>query len=620
VSQDFESLLDECLNRIKSGADIEACLADYPDAADELRPLLRLAIKVRSLKEVPPRSSAAMATGRQRFLQQAAVMREEAETSPLASLREWWASLFQIGPAMARGLATTLLVVLLLVASLGGGAWAVSAHSLPGDLFYPVKLAREQVQLWLTFDQMAKEELEEEIQTRRIQETKTLLEERRAVNVAFKGTVNRVAEDTLVIDGVTVTVPINVSDQALQDGTEVKVEGWTQPDGTFLAGKLEVQEPEPTATLGSGAVPVSPVASDTSTPVNTDTPIPTATPIPTDTPAPTNTFTAVPPTATFTAVPTDTPKPTDTPTATATDTETPEPTSTRTLSPTMTETSTATATPTRPRVIKLQFEGAVKQISDRMWQVGGESVLVDAKTVIDKRGGAAEVGAWARVTAVRRTDNSLLALEIVIERPAERPPEVSEFQGVIQSFNDANWVIGGTSVHIVPSTDISGTPVVGWLAWVRAVRYQTGPWIATNIRVSPPEIVVQFEGVIESISDSQWTVAGRALVITGETSIEGSPIVGAIAEVEAVQKQDGTLVARWIRVHEPPTPEPTPTTAAEEPTLPPMAKETPTATSEPAATEQPEVKPPTGRSTIYPKPTLTKVPGMAPSLFMGLQD
>ena len=523
------------------------------------------------------------------------VLRERRQRSLLARASAWWRNLGGAPATLARGFATAALVLAFAALSLGGGALVASARSLPGDVFYPVKLVREKVQLWLTFDNVAKEDLRDAFEERRIAETKSLLEERRAASVAFTGTLDIISDTVVVIGGVTVTLPSDVTlAPALGSGAEVKVEAWTQPDGSVLARRIEIESDmaAPTAVPTSSATVPAVVNTDTPLPAPTNTPVGTATAIPTET---------------QTAEPTKTPIPPDTasPTPSRPCTSTAEPTSTRTRTRTLTPsaTSTATATPTQPRVIKLQFSGSISQIGQDSWQVGGETVLVTAETVIDKRGGPAEVGAWARVTAVRRdSDGALVALEIVIERPAAREPEVTEFQGLIESFTDAAWVVSGQAVRIAPDTTIEGTPVVGRMAAVRAKRFQDGPWTATHIRVLEPEIVVQFEGAIQSFSATEWVVEGRAIKITAETAIEGAPAVGRLAEVEAVQKADGTLVARWIRVSA--EPEPSPTVA--------LVPATPTPAPTQGTAVTPEPSPlPTETAISQTQPTLAaKTPGV----------
>jgi hypothetical protein len=62
MSRRFETVLDECLDRVQAGASIEACLARYPEHAETLRPLLRLAAAVRAVPPPRPNPSAVQAS------------------------------------------------------------------------------------------------------------------------------------------------------------------------------------------------------------------------------------------------------------------------------------------------------------------------------------------------------------------------------------------------------------------------------------------------------------------------------------------------------------------------------------------------------------------------------
>ena len=364
------------------------------------------------------------------------------------------------------------------------------------------------------------------------------------------------------------------------DGAGVIVQGYVQKDGSLVAEKvtLDPQQAKPAA-----------IATSTSEPTATDTAIPAE------------------PTATL--WPTKPIEPTSTPWPSPTNTKPPEPTSTRSLTLTPSPTRTIMATPTAtPRPIKLQVEGAVSRIAADSWDVGGQTVLIGDSTVIDKRGGNAEVGAWARVTALRREDGALVALEIVIERGASRPPEIYEFQGVIEVLTDVKWTVSGTVVRITADTVINGTPQIGRAASVRALRAQDGSLTATNITVKPEDIV-QFEGVIQSVTASQWVVDGRAVQIASSTTIEGTPEIGAIAEIEAVQKADGSLVARWIRVHPKPTATPSPTR------LPTGTPARPASSATPAVTATSVVwGTPTAAATVNSQPpAATATPWLVPA-------
>jgi hypothetical protein len=77
MKEDFETILDESLSRLKQEKGVEACLQRYPQYAARLEPLLRAALKVEDLREIEPPSAGAKASGRERFLREAARLRRE---------------------------------------------------------------------------------------------------------------------------------------------------------------------------------------------------------------------------------------------------------------------------------------------------------------------------------------------------------------------------------------------------------------------------------------------------------------------------------------------------------------------------------------------------------------
>lgn len=62
----FNEILDRCIDRINRGQSIDACLADYPDYAEQLEPLLRTMTQTQAVYSFVPSASAKMAA-RQRF-------------------------------------------------------------------------------------------------------------------------------------------------------------------------------------------------------------------------------------------------------------------------------------------------------------------------------------------------------------------------------------------------------------------------------------------------------------------------------------------------------------------------------------------------------------------------
>src|SRR5882672_8098639 len=121
LSYNLTTILDICLERMRRGESIEACVLDYPSEAEELEPLLIAAMYTRSTFQPPPLAPEAR-QAIQRKLQLAVAARQ-------LTLRPTPARWF--GPFVMR-VALALVVALL---SLGGGI-AAAQSSLPGSTLY----------------------------------------------------------------------------------------------------------------------------------------------------------------------------------------------------------------------------------------------------------------------------------------------------------------------------------------------------------------------------------------------------------------------------------------------------------------------------------------------------
>jgi hypothetical protein len=66
MANDFERILDECIDRINRGEGLEACLADYPEHAQTLQPLLHAVLQTQEAYSFVP-SAAAKREARLRF-------------------------------------------------------------------------------------------------------------------------------------------------------------------------------------------------------------------------------------------------------------------------------------------------------------------------------------------------------------------------------------------------------------------------------------------------------------------------------------------------------------------------------------------------------------------------
>jgi hypothetical protein len=156
----FSEIFNECLDRLLKGEPINQLLAQYPDQAKELEPLLRTAAATRAFSKVQPGADF-KARARYEFLSAA----RELETQPKQrSFFKWrWQ------PAWAISLTAAVVVVLA-----GGGTVAASNGSMPGEALYSIKLATEKVQLVFTPSDVVKTELNAKFANRRAEEIEYL--------------------------------------------------------------------------------------------------------------------------------------------------------------------------------------------------------------------------------------------------------------------------------------------------------------------------------------------------------------------------------------------------------------------------------------------------------------
>ncbi|MFA5308993.1 MAG: DUF5667 domain-containing protein [Dehalococcoidales bacterium] len=162
--RDFDNILDECLDRLMRGEDVNTVLALYPDYAGELAPLLKTALETRHAAAVKPRPE---------FRQRAAyefqaAIRDMPAKPARNSFFKW----------QVRWMAPVAAVLVLLLA--GGGTVAAAANSLPDSPLYRVKLATETVRLAFTRSDLSKAELYAQFADERVDEIISMAEKGKA--------------------------------------------------------------------------------------------------------------------------------------------------------------------------------------------------------------------------------------------------------------------------------------------------------------------------------------------------------------------------------------------------------------------------------------------------------
>ncbi len=529
-----EEAFSEAVELLRTGESIDAFVKEHPEQASELAPLLDTVASVRAERVVPARPPEIAAASRERFM--AAVQRTVVAPSrkPLgfaAGMAAGWSALFGTfaGPRRTSYVMAALLAVVLLFGLSSTGVITAAASALPGEPLYQVKLANEQVQLFLARDESARQAVERAIADRRMQEAQTITQLRRPVtSMTIDGQLEAMSDAEWQVAG----LKIGITPQTRISGEPkvgAQVSGTVQApgDGTLIALELNVQ-----STQRQGAAPA---ATDTPTPTATSQPpTPTSTPTATQPPAtPTNELPAII-LATETLAPTGTPLPTSTATS--------APTATRTRTPT--PAPGPSSTPLRPTPEIGRKLGTVAQIDGYLWTIKEVDtilrVLVGANTEWVNN---PKLGDRVEAIFVIK-DGVILATKIEKTAGPDAPPESMDFSGLIQKLDGEWWTVRGISFRVSSATEIEGDPGIDRFAEVHAERRAGEDIWAKRIKVkSLPEY--EFTGAIEVVGRDSIIVRGVTVSIDNRTQYFGDPpMAGRLAEVQAMQFADGRLMAR----------------------------------------------------------------------------
>ncbi len=543
MSNEFTTVLDECLGRLKAGDSIDACLEHYPEHAEELEPLLQTVQHIEPLRFTEPPRPEALARGRELFLAKAARMREQQqETQPsLLERIKGFFSLEMPSPVWGRA-AAVVVIVLLLFGAVGRVVVQASESSLPGDPLYPVKQVTRQVQLFTTLSSEVRQARARRIQAEEREEVQQATEQGRAFE-----------ED---VAGIIVGWQPGSSIE-LEDGLYARVTETTDIDGQPMVGHIATVH----VRSENGQLVAERITVRSQTPSQ---------PVPTETP--TVTFTAVP-----TATPTNTPEPTKAPpTAAPTDTLKPKVTDTPTLAPTVTK---------GPSIDLYEVNGSIESISDdgTMWVVAGQDIRVTSSTIIV---GEPAEGRIAHVQMNRLDDETFVAVEINVEKLPTPTPAKVVISGVLESRESDRpvWYVSGQRIRLDDRSEVVGDMKLGAFVDVEGVRESSTTVFVDKITVVRTcENTVLLEGTILSFTADVWIVevgierTPFTVVIDGDTDIRNRPVVGAVAQIEACKTGD-TYRAMGIFVVPPPTPT---NTAAPSPTpAPAFLFSTPTVSPE----------------------------------------
>ncbi len=132
---------------------------------------------------------------------------------------------------------------------------------------------------------------------------------------------------------------------------------------------------------------------------------------------------------------------------------------------------------------EVEWFGVLNQMTEGAWVVGDQTVQVTPQTEIK---GNPQLGDLVKVHAVQ-TESGYAAREIEKIRsfPTAGAPQARNFKfyGTVESINGSTWVVSGITVTVDTNTKLKGNPVVGSQVEVKALAQTDGTYLATQIKV-----------------------------------------------------------------------------------------------------------------------------------------
>jgi LysM repeat protein len=211
--------LEDCIHRLSQGQSIDQCLRDYPEYAEQLKTLLEMGQLARKAEVSGAQVLESQARVYQRF--------EAALHNPIRPIRRPFRRIFSL-------VAATFLTVVLLIA----GTALAAQESLPGDSLYGIKRASENLQLFFSGND---QNLHEEFNQRRIDETQELLALARSSDIRFEGLITENSDTLIIVADFRLELTENSQIETnLQINQRVLVDASLQADGRIFVNSIRL--------------------------------------------------------------------------------------------------------------------------------------------------------------------------------------------------------------------------------------------------------------------------------------------------------------------------------------------------------------------------------------------
>jgi hypothetical protein len=197
----------------------------------------------------------------------------------------------------------------------------------------------------------------------------------------------------------------------------------------------------------------------------------------------------------------------------------------------------------------LTYEGAIEgevatdgEINE--WSIGGRTFVITPATVVDARAGDVAAGSRAYVEAANK-DGHLEAQRVTIVARDVGAEEV-HMTGVFVESLDGRWSISGILIQPEQGAE---APDPGSLVALEAER-QGQVYVSRGTTVIKPadvEDLVLIQGAASQTDDSTWIIGIVEVGIPSGAVISGETVEGARAIVWASEREDGRLLANFVR-------------------------------------------------------------------------
>jgi hypothetical protein len=204
---------------------------------------------------------------------------------------------------------------------------------------------------------------------------------------------------------------------------------------------------------------------------------------------------------------------------------------------------------------QVTIRGTVSEIGPDYAVVNGLRIQITEETLIE---GSLAEGEFVVIRASVQ-GSEITALQIQVKTRVES--RTVEFKGEIEAIDESTgiWTIAGRAVTVNENTQVRGEPQVGDTATVRAQVQEDESLLAVCISVAR-DIVPQpqedtFTGEIQRIAPNnigRWVIGGQQVIVGPQTVINGTPKLGAEAEVRGLRIANRALAASEITITEAP--------------------------------------------------------------------